>query len=51
MRKIVGNEEKTFQKGLDDLKRQVTEMEFENKEIENKIKEKERVLFHSVYLL
>lgn len=43
MRKIAANEERTGLKGLEELRRQVTELEFENREIENKIKEKERV--------
>ena len=45
MRKIVANEEKTMQKGLDGFKNKTVDLEFENKEIEHKIKEKEKVEF------
>ena len=43
MRKIVANEEKTMQKGLDEFKNKTVDLEFEHKEIEHKIKEKEKV--------
>lgn len=43
MRKIVANEEKTMQKGLEEIKNKTVDLEFENKEIEHKIKEKEKV--------
>lgn len=44
LKKIIKNEEKTLQKTLEDYKKQAIDIEFENKEIDAKIKEKEKVL-------
>lgn len=43
LRKIINNEEKNLQIVLDKYKKQITSLEFETKEIDNKIKEKEKV--------
>ena len=42
--------EKKKKKTIDDLEAKITELEFENREIINKIREKEKVIFLDFYL-
>ena len=51
IKKIIANEEKTLMKSLEDYQTQIVELESENRDIDNRLKERDKVITKNFLLL